>query len=33
MVDMIDPQINYFLQPWVIERIESNEELRIKFGL
>ncbi|MGN9163012.1 superinfection exclusion B family protein [Clostridium sulfidigenes] len=33
MVDMLDPKIKFFLQPWVIDRIESNEELRNKFGM
>lgn len=31
-VDMVDPQINYFLQSWVIERIDNDPELRVKFG-
>lgn len=30
--DMDDPQISYFLQPWVIDLITSISELRIKFG-
>lgn len=33
LVDMIDPHINYFLQPWVVARIEDDEELKYKFGL
>ena len=28
LVSMLDPQINYFLQPWVIKKINSNEELK-----
>ena len=31
-VDMNDPQITYYLQPWVIDLINSIPELRIKFG-
>ena len=31
MVNMIDPEINYFLQPWVIERIDEDEELQKKY--
>lgn len=27
----VNPQINFFLQPWVIERIKENEELQKKF--
>ena len=30
-VSMLDPQINYFLQPWVIERIKESKELQKKF--
>lgn len=30
-VNMIDPRINYFLQPWVIELINNNPELKVKF--
>lgn len=30
--DMDDPQISCFLQPWVIDLINSIPELRIKFG-
>lgn len=33
LVDMSNPQIQYFLQPWVIQRIKNNEELRQKFLL
>lgn len=33
IVSMIDPQIAYFLQPWVIERIKENEKLQEKFFL
>lgn len=28
LVSMLDPQINYFLQPWVIKKINSDEELK-----
>lgn len=28
LVDISNPQIQYFLQPWVIQRIKNNEELR-----
>ncbi len=31
-VNMINPQIPFFLQPWVIERIDSDPELKDKFG-
>ena len=31
LVDMIDPQIKYFLQPWVVKRINEDDELRVKF--
>lgn len=31
LVSMLDPRINYFLQPWVHERIKGNEELQRKF--
>ncbi|WP_320927880.1 superinfection exclusion B family protein [Hungatella sp.] len=31
LVNMLDPQINYFLQPWVIQRISCDDELRQKF--
>lgn len=31
-VNMADPRINYFLQPWVIERIDGDSELKAKFG-
>ena len=31
LVDMSDPRIQYFLQPWVIQRIDNDEELRQKF--
>ena len=31
-VNMADPQINYFLQPWVIEEIDGDPELKAKFG-
>lgn len=31
LVNMLDPQINYFLQPWVMQRINSDDELRQKF--
>lgn len=31
MVSMPDPQITFFLQPWVLERIKENEELQTKF--
>lgn len=30
--DMDDPQISYFLQPWIIDLITSISEIRIKFG-
>ena len=30
-VDMLDPQIQFFLQPWVIQRINNDDELRQKF--
>ena len=32
MVDMHDPHIKYFLQPWVIERIKENAKLRKKYS-
>ena len=32
VVNMADPQINYFLQPWVIEEIDGDPELKAKFG-
>ena len=28
LVSMLDAQINYFLQPWVIKKINSDEELK-----
>ena len=31
LVDMLDPQIQFFLQPWVIQRINNDDELRQKF--
>lgn len=31
LVDMSDPRIPFFLQPWVIERINNDDELRQKF--
>lgn len=31
MVSMPNPQITFFLQPWVLERIKENEELQTKF--
>lgn len=31
LVNMLDPQINYFLQPWVMQRINSDDELSQKF--
>ena len=31
-VNMANPQINYFLQPWVIEQIDGDPELKAKFG-
>lgn len=31
-VNMLDPHINYFLQPWVIHQIKNNPELQTKFG-
>ena len=31
MVTMPNPQINFFLQPWVLERIKENKELQTKF--
>lgn len=31
LVNMLDPQINYFLQPWVMQRISGDDELRQKF--
>lgn len=31
LVDMLNPQIEYFLQPWVIQRIKENEQLQQKF--
>ena len=31
LVSMLDPQITFFLQPWVLERIKENEELQTKF--
>lgn len=31
LVDMLDPHIKYFLQPWVIQRINNDEELKQKF--
>ena len=31
-VNMVNPQINYFLQPWVIEQIDGDPELKAKFG-
>lgn len=31
MVSMLNPQITFFLQPWVLKRINENEELQTKF--
>ena len=31
LVSMPNPKIKYFLQPWVLERIDADEELRRKF--
>lgn len=31
LVDMLNPEIKFFLQPWVIGRISNDEELREKF--
>lgn len=31
LVDMNDPQIKYFLQPWVIKRINQDIDLKSKF--
>ena len=31
MVSMPNPQITFFLQPWVLERIKENEELQKKY--
>ena len=31
IVSMPDPQINFFLQPWVLERVKENKELQAKF--
>ena len=31
LVSMPNPQITYFLQPWVEARINENSELRAKF--
>ncbi len=31
LVSMPDPEIKYFLQPWVEDRINENEELRAKY--
>lgn len=31
-VNMSNPRINYFLQPWVIERIDNDPDLKVKFG-
>ena len=33
LVSMIDPQINFFLQPWVEERIKTDNELKAKYGM
>lgn len=33
LVSMLDPCINYFLQPWVENRIRSDDELRNKFNI
>lgn len=33
LVSMPDPCINFFLQPWVVERIEENKELQTKFHI
>lgn len=30
LVNMVDPKINYYLQPWVEQRIKEDEELRKK---
>lgn len=32
LVSMLNPEITYFLQPWVLERIDAYEELRRKFN-
>lgn len=32
LVSMLNPEITYFLQPWVLERIDADEELRRKFN-
>ena len=29
LVDMLDPQIQFFLQPWVIQRINNDDELML----
>lgn len=31
LVNMLAPEIKYFLQPWVIQRIDNDDELRQKF--
>lgn len=31
LVNMLAPEIKYFLQPWVIQRIDNDDELRRKF--
>lgn len=31
LVSMPNPEITFFLQPWVLERIKENEELKTKF--
>ena len=33
LVSMPDPEINFFLQPWVEDRIKENEELRAKYHI
>lgn len=32
LVSMPNPQIMFFLQPWVVERINESEELKTKFN-
>ena len=32
LVNMLAPEINYFLSPWVVERIDNDPELRVKYG-
>lgn len=31
LVSMPDPQINFFLQPWVVERIKENKDLQRRY--